>query len=152
MELAVKYSVKPWSSRRSGLFLSTGPKSRFNVCNSAKPANASGSKPVAYCRSCFNKAGSRFCPRSSDAATGGPGGRGGGAGDDLELGKRGIADETLVGEDFGVGGMVHGEQPDLVEVVPLLHGLAEAEANAAVAKFYAPAVDLDVFVGVGNVG
>ena len=72
-------------------------------------------------------------------------------GDDAKFGKWRSADEALVGIYFVGGGMIDGQQADLVEVNGFFHGFEEAEAEQAVARANAAGVDFEIFVGIGDV-
>ena len=74
-----------------------------------------------------------------------------GADDGLRFGEGRLAEEAFVGIDLGSGGMVDGDEADLIDVVDLFHRLAEAEAEPACAGLQLCAVDLDPLVGVGRV-
>ncbi len=56
------------------------------------------------------------------------------AGDDFEFRERRVAEETLVGPDLDVRGMIDGEQARLIEIVELLHRLEHAETDAAILR------------------
>src|ERR1700719_1022705 len=72
-------------------------------------------------------------------------------GDYAEFGKWRSADETLVGIYLVGRGMVDGEKTDLVEINGFFHGLHESEAEQAIQWMNAAGVDLEIFVGIGNV-
>ena len=72
-------------------------------------------------------------------------------GDDAKFGKWRSADEALVGIYFVRGGMIDGQQADLVEIDGFFHGFEETEAEQTVARANAAGVDLEIFVGIGDV-
>src|SRR5882762_2930037 len=73
------------------------------------------------------------------------------AGDHPKFWERRCADESLVGIDLELGGMIDGQQPNLIEVHGFFHRLHESEAEQAVARADAVRIDLQIFVGIGNV-
>src|SRR6266852_5131412 len=73
------------------------------------------------------------------------------AGDDAKFWERRCADEALVGIDLELGGMIDGQQPNLIEVDGLFHRLHETEAEQAVAWANGARVNLQIFFGIRNV-
>ena len=66
-------------------------------------------------------------------------------------GERRIVEESLVGIDVGPTRMIDRDQPKLIDKIDLFHGLAEAHAEIAIARFELRAVNLDPLVGIGCV-
>ncbi len=73
------------------------------------------------------------------------------AGDNAKFGKWRRADESLVRINIVDGRMIDGQQANLIEVNGFFHRLHEAEAEQAIARTHAARVDLQIFVGIGNI-
>ncbi len=73
------------------------------------------------------------------------------AGDYFEHRKRRSAEETFVGIDLDVLGMIDGQKARLIEVVELFHGLEHLETDHAVLGLDLIAGNFEIFVGVGNI-
>ncbi len=73
------------------------------------------------------------------------------AGDHFEHRKRRSAEETLVGVDLDVLGMIDGEEAGLIEVIELFHGLEHLETDHAIFGLHLISGDFEIFVGVGNI-
>ena len=72
-----------------------------------------------------------------------------GRGDDgLARGEGWLREKALVRVDLRAFGVVHGKEAKAIDIVDLLHGLTEAEAEPAVTGAEARAVDLDPLIGV----
>src|SRR5438309_4636958 len=74
------------------------------------------------------------------------------ADNDLEIGKWRVAEEAFVGINVNAVGMINCEKLYLIEIIDLFHRLAKTEAQAAIARPDAGALDFYVLSWIGKVG
>src|SRR5205823_7543962 len=74
------------------------------------------------------------------------------AGNDLEIRKWRVAEEAFIGINVNAVGMINREELYLVKIIDLFHRLAKTEAQAAIARPDAGALDFYVLSWIGKVG